>query len=100
MGEEPAAMLVGPQLPPTDQGVFGKSSSSKGPSPQADEDEEEDSSIGHVLDFFGEDDPVEPLAAGEVSALPPAPPRAKLQACDLEMDMFGMPEEDTMDPVD
>merc|ERR1712232_1268785 len=44
-----------------------------------------------------------PLAEGEVAALPAAPAgadKAKPTACDLDLDIFGMPEEALMEAVD
>merc|ERR1712039_73937 len=80
---------LGPQLPDR-----GASSSSSGVGAQEDHDQDDSAGgSGLLLDFFGQDGPVVPLAQQEVSALPPAPPKAKLEAVDLELDMFGNPVE-------
>lgn len=50
-----------------------------------------------VLD---EDDATDTLAAGEVGALPLPPQRSAPKACDMELDMFGAPEEESAGLVD
>jgi len=62
-----------------------------GPRCPLDDDSDEDAAPG-----------LGPLAAeGPAPELPSAPTdRAKPKACDLELDMFGEPEEDTMEVVD
>jgi len=53
-----------------------------------------------VLDDSDDDD-LAGLSEGPAPLLPPAPSdKAKPKACDLELDMFGEPEENTMEAVD
>jgi len=99
----PAPAPCGAEQAPEGGGAPSSSAAAAGAG-EAPEEEEEDLPLagfglrGGILDE--DDDPVEPLAAGEVSALPPAPPREKPKACDADLDMFGEPEEDSAEVVE
>jgi len=64
------------------------------------EQEASDSSFLVAAGVLDEDDATNTLAAGEVGALPLPPQRSAPKACDMELDMFGAPEEESAGLVD
>lgn len=84
----PPEAEVGPQLPAR------PAASSSGVECGLDDESDDDDVVG--------DNTAGPLAAeGNEPELPPAPSeRTKPKALDLELDMFGNPEEDLFEPID